>query len=337
MRNTAGRPLFSVVINTFNYGRYIGEAIDSVIGQSFPQEDIEIIVVDDGSTDDTSERVRRYGDRIQYIYKTNGGQASALNAGFERARGEIISFLDSDDYWHPDKLLEVAREFERSGSMDFVYHFMDVVDEGRNKVDRYVFPDPGEGRYIESYLRGNLPWFSPTSGMSVRKSCLGKTMPLPEDFRIAADIHLHYVLPFYLRELSLLKKPLGYYRLHGGNLSGGNLLTPEKLRREQSIIVLNREYAERHARKLGYDSRLIAGRLSSMEEVYGIYILSAEGQRWSALRKAFFFRSFLPDDSMLYRAARRLTLCVSAVLSPAVNLRLQRAYRKAWYMLVRPS
>src|SRR5262249_10958278 len=103
----AGPIRVTVLVDTYNYGQYIEDAIDSVLAQEFPPEQREILVVDDGSTDDTAERVRKYGDRIQFFCKPNGGQASALNFGIARAQGEIVALLDGDDYWLPGKLQRV--------------------------------------------------------------------------------------------------------------------------------------------------------------------------------------------------------------------------------------
>ncbi|HXR09843.1 MAG TPA: glycosyltransferase family A protein, partial [Candidatus Acidoferrales bacterium] len=97
-------PLVTVVIDTFNYGQYVEEAVESVLAQDFPRELYEILVIDDGSTDDTAGRLKKYGDSIRYLPKANGGQASAFNFGFAAARGEIIALLDADDLWLPDKL-----------------------------------------------------------------------------------------------------------------------------------------------------------------------------------------------------------------------------------------
>ena len=91
------KPLVTVLISAYNYGHFIEEAIDSVLAQDYPNDRLEILVVDDGSTDDTTERVRKYGSRIQYIHKPNGGQASAFNFGFERASGDVIAISDADD------------------------------------------------------------------------------------------------------------------------------------------------------------------------------------------------------------------------------------------------
>src|SRR5271155_517738 len=106
-------PRVTVLVDSYNYGRFIEEAIESVLIQDFPAEQFEILVVDDGSTDDTAERVRKFGSRIQYLYKPNGGQASAFNLGLQAAKGEIIGMLDADDYWLPGKLRRIVQEFDK--------------------------------------------------------------------------------------------------------------------------------------------------------------------------------------------------------------------------------
>ena len=92
------RLLVTVIIPTYNYGRYICEAINSVLSSNFTQREIEIIVVDDGSTDDTLEKVRAYGDRVQYASQKNQGKASATKIGIGYAKGKYIFNLDADDY-----------------------------------------------------------------------------------------------------------------------------------------------------------------------------------------------------------------------------------------------
>src|SRR5689334_2160139 len=92
----------SVVIPTYNRAELVGEAIDSVLGQSRPP--LEVIVVDDGSTDDTADVVGRYGARVVYLRQPNCGPATARNVGVARARGDLIALLDSDDRWLPRKL-----------------------------------------------------------------------------------------------------------------------------------------------------------------------------------------------------------------------------------------
>src|SRR3954451_20463787 len=94
------RPLVSIVIDNYNYARFLPEAIESALAQTYP--DTEVIVVDDGSTDDSREIIASYGSRVRPVLKTNGGQASAFNAGFAASRGDVVLFLDSDDTLFPE-------------------------------------------------------------------------------------------------------------------------------------------------------------------------------------------------------------------------------------------
>ncbi|MGA6957802.1 MAG: glycosyltransferase family A protein, partial [Candidatus Acidiferrales bacterium] len=98
------KPAVTVLIDTYNHERFIEEAIVSVLEQDFPQSDMEVLVVDDGSTDRTPEIVAKFEPRVRLIRKANGGQASAFNAGIPQACGEIVSFLDGDDWWARNKL-----------------------------------------------------------------------------------------------------------------------------------------------------------------------------------------------------------------------------------------
>ncbi|MEZ6064838.1 MAG: glycosyltransferase family A protein [Planctomycetaceae bacterium] len=102
--------LVSVVIPSFNHARYVCDAVDSVLAQTYANQDV--IVVNDGSTDDTAEVLRKYGDRIQVIHQRNAGHSAARNTGIQHARGEWVAFLDADDYWHPQK---TQRQLEAVG------------------------------------------------------------------------------------------------------------------------------------------------------------------------------------------------------------------------------
>ena len=104
----AEAPLVSVVIPTYNRSAFVARAVDSVLNQGFT--DSEIIVVDDGSSDDTKERLSRFGDRIQYIYQDNSGVSAARNTGITASRGEWLAFLDSDDEWRPEYLAKQIRQ-----------------------------------------------------------------------------------------------------------------------------------------------------------------------------------------------------------------------------------
>src|ERR1700690_2367963 len=98
------KPKDTVLIETYKYERFLEEAIVSVLEQDFPRADVDILVVDDGSTDRTPEIVRKFQPPVRVLRKTNGGQASAFNAGIPETRGEIVAFLDGDDWWAKAKL-----------------------------------------------------------------------------------------------------------------------------------------------------------------------------------------------------------------------------------------
>ncbi|MCC5907089.1 MAG: glycosyltransferase family 2 protein [Balneolaceae bacterium] len=108
--------LLSVIIPVYNGERYISDAIDSVLAQNYSP--IEIIVVDDGSTDSTKKVLKKYKDQIVYIYKKNGGISSARNAGLDAVKGEFIAFIDADDIWHPSKLKKQFSLFDEYKSLE---------------------------------------------------------------------------------------------------------------------------------------------------------------------------------------------------------------------------
>src|SRR5580700_803800 len=116
------KPAVTVLIDTYNHERFIEEAIVSVLEQDFPRAEMEILVVDDGSTDRTPEIVRKFEPQVRLLRKTNGGQASAFNAGIPEARGEIVAFLDGDDWWAPGKLAAVTDAFATNAAVGLVGH-----------------------------------------------------------------------------------------------------------------------------------------------------------------------------------------------------------------------
>src|ERR1700675_1507726 len=114
------RPALTVLVDTYNHERFIEEAIVSVLEQNFPATETEILVVDDGSTDRTPEIVKKFEPRVRLLRKENGGQASAFNAGIPECKGEIIAFLDGDDWWAPNKLTRVGQAMAADQSVGIV-------------------------------------------------------------------------------------------------------------------------------------------------------------------------------------------------------------------------
>src|SRR5436309_11842716 len=139
-------PLASIIVNNYNYGRFLREAVDSALNQTY--RNTEVIVVDDGSTDGSPEVIASYGERIVPVLKQNGGQNSALNAGFSRSRGDVIIFLDSDDLLLPSAVENVMRYFD-DPNVAKVHWPLWLIDEGGRRSGN-VWPS---GTLVDGHLR----------------------------------------------------------------------------------------------------------------------------------------------------------------------------------------
>jgi glycosyltransferase involved in cell wall biosynthesis len=129
-------PKITVLIDTYNHERFIEEAIGSLLEQDFPAAEMEILVVDDGSTDRTPEIARKFEPRVRLVRKENGGQASAFNAGTPEARGEIVAFLDGDDWWAREKLSRVVAAMGADPAVGIVGNGIVMVgQDGREQTE----------------------------------------------------------------------------------------------------------------------------------------------------------------------------------------------------------
>lgn len=212
-------PLVSVVINNYNYEHYLAHAINSAVQQSFSE--VEIIVVDDGSTDQSRDVICSFGDAIKPIFKANGGQASTLNAGFKEACGEVVIFLDADDALAPNAIEKIRNLFGSNPELSRVQYRMEVIDAMGQRTG-ILKPDPRLQmlrRDIRQQMLSfpfDIPWL-PTSGNAFSAKTLQQIMPIPESYgRVGAD--------WYLTQLAALFGPvdfiddiLAYYRVHGSN------------------------------------------------------------------------------------------------------------------------
>jgi len=232
------RPFVSVLVDTYNHERFIEQAIASVLEQDFPATDREIIVVDDGSQDRTPEIVARFAPQIHVIRKANGGQASAFNAGIPQCRGEIVTFLDGDDWWAPGKLKQVAAAFSENPGVGLIGHSITEVFADGARRSELVRESP---RFrIDSVAGARLfrlrKSFLGTSRMAYRTEILRRIGVVPESLTIQADEFL-FTLGALFSEVLLLREPLTFYRLHGQNLfqvSDGSVIA---LRRKHAVLL----------------------------------------------------------------------------------------------------
>jgi glycosyltransferase involved in cell wall biosynthesis len=206
--------LVSIIINNYNYAGFLKEAIDSALNQTYPW--IEAIVVDDGSTDHSQAIIRSYGNRIIPILKTNGGQASAINAGFAASSGDIIIILDADDYLLPQTVTRVVSVWEPSTAK--VQYRLTIIDAIGKPLGTYPPQKLDSGAVWQKLLRQGRYSSPVTSGNAFHREVLQHLLPMPEaEFRIAADGYLITLSPFYGQIISI-ENPLGTYRIHGQNL-----------------------------------------------------------------------------------------------------------------------
>jgi glycosyltransferase involved in cell wall biosynthesis len=183
-RSTSTVPMVSVIVPTYNRGYCIAACLRSVLDQSF--KNFEIIVVDDASKDDTRAQVDSVGDpRIRYVaHEKNKGGAAARNSGIRVAGGEFIAFLDSDDYWHPEKLDKQISALQKLGlGYGLSYTWISCVDEEGKEVLR-INPDI-DGDCFQEMLVSNF--IGSFSNIVVRKALLLEVGALDETFRSCQD------------------------------------------------------------------------------------------------------------------------------------------------------
>jgi glycosyltransferase involved in cell wall biosynthesis len=233
------RPLVSIIIGNYNYGRYVGEAIDSALSQTYDR--IEVIAVDDGSTDNSPEVIRSYGDRILPLFKANGGQSSAFNLGFKSAQGDIICFLDSDDIMQPHKVAELVKVFQSDAEIGWCFHPLKYINTETSELVAERYPPPPQDISTGVDFRRNLiegaqipVWGPATSGLSFRRSLLEKILPMPETIRISSDYYLRYT-SVALTKGWVIAEPLAILRVHGDN---SWTLKPEKLTQKAEVFIL---------------------------------------------------------------------------------------------------
>jgi hypothetical protein len=209
-----------IVVNNHNYGRFIAAAIESACAQSYPH--VNVIVVDDGSTDDSREVIARYAEQVDVVLKDCGGQASAINAGLTHCDGDIVLFLDSDDVLDREAAARVTAAFaadERLVKVQFRTEIIDADGEGTGIVRPLPhLPMPnGDMRQEELTRPFDIVWMA-TSANSFRRSALAPILPIPEDaFPITgADWYLVHMTAL-LGPVRSLDEVSGYYRVHGSN------------------------------------------------------------------------------------------------------------------------
>lgn len=216
-------PLVSVIIPAFNSEKYIADAIDSILEQTY--KNLEIIIVDDGSTDNTAETVRRYisiqttdhrPQTIRYIYQENKGPAAARNRGIKEAKGEYIAFLDSDDIWLPEKLELQIRCFLDNNPLGFIYTGYYAIDESREVLGMGNIKNFLKKEVFKKLFLKNV--ISTASTVMVKKECFDVVGLFDENLAVAEDWDMWWrIIKKY--DFYCLSKPLVKVRIRKGSQS----------------------------------------------------------------------------------------------------------------------
>lgn len=208
----------SIVINNYNYGRFLGHCIDSALAQTYPQT--EVVVVDDGSTDHSQDVIRGYGDRITAIFQPNGGQASAINTGFAASSGDVVLFLDADDAVYPQAIERAIDAFADSAVVKVHWPLKVLNDNGRPSTVVRPFGKPARGdlRPLLAGPKGVDHLTPPQSGNMWTRAFLKEMLPVDEAvYRTGgADSYLS-MLSMAAGRLAAIDEPMGIYRVHNSS------------------------------------------------------------------------------------------------------------------------
>jgi len=271
--------LVSIIVNNHNYGRFLRTAVNSALGQTY--QSVEVLVVDDGSTDDSRAIIAAYGYLITPVLKANGGQASAFNAGFACSHGAIVLFLDADDVLLPDTVARVVEAFRACTSAAKVHYRMEVIDAhgtstGAIKPAAHLPLPSGHLRkhLIQSF--DDVLWQS-TSGNAFAAWVLREIFPVPEQVypRTGADYYVSNI-PVLFGPVVSLDGVGAYFRIHGANNHHQSSLNLERSREIMRRFYRTHECITQVAEALGYSDyprdptivpaiRFLAHRMASLK------------------------------------------------------------------------
>jgi glycosyltransferase involved in cell wall biosynthesis len=332
-------PRITVLIDTYNYGAFIEQAVESALPHHLAPDLVEVLVVDDGSTDDTAARLARFGSSIRYLHKPNGGQGSAFNLGVKEARGEIVALLDADDYFLPGKLSRLLCEFDRHPEAGLVYHGLQQLNsQTGSQTGTQTGTQTGSFAAIQlplvsgSILDDTAMLFSyapcPTSCLAFRRSLLLEILPMPERIRIQADTYLGLLAPL-LAPVQAIPEALAVYRAHGENLfyDENGPVSPERRARQfemfMAVLADVKAWVRSHRDRVDLSRAMLF--LNRCPTVWRReYFKSFPPSRWQ-------FFSFLLEQNFRYQRQQTLPFTVFNYLTALAALCYPRGQMDRFY------
>jgi glycosyltransferase involved in cell wall biosynthesis len=313
------RPFITALIDTYNHERFIEEAIRSVVEQDFSLSDTEVLVVDDGSTDRTPEIVRKFSPQVRLLRKDNGGQASAFNAGVSEACGEIVAFLDGDDWWAPGKLTAVAEAFAANPGVGLVGHgITEVCPDGHRRTE---VPRETTRLRISSVEHAKrfrmLRGFLGTSRLSCRRDLLRRIGSVPEGLVFEADEYL-FTLASIFADLMILRGPFTFYRVHGENLFQLSNDNPQSARRKQRVLTILVRSLREELKRNGVPNEIARTILECVQVEADVLRLGVDGGfPWNTVSAELRVMSIFHGDASLWQHSLSCIRLIPAFVLPA--------------------
>ena len=299
-------PRVSITIPTFNCARFLGRAIGSAFAQSYT--DYEIIVVDDGSTDDTRQVLAEFGDRIRYFYQTNGGLSSARNLALSQARGEFIAYLDADDLWYPHRLATQVAFLDAHKECGFVHSDVTIIDEADEVIHHRYNAETGrevpQGYCVLNLLR-RCHVQVPT--VLERRECIERVGRFDGRLKTAQD-YLHWIrIAMDGMAVGYIAEPLAMYRRTTSSLSSSARRVLDDYR-----IIFEGLLADRSLLRYGQEAvDVVRGQLYAGRRELA-YLDRLEGRTSHSLRHTISLVRQWPLRTQLYMDM--LKTCVRSVL-----------------------
>ena len=326
------RPLVTALIDTYNQERYIEQALLSVFDQGLSSSELEIIVVDDGSTDKTSTIIQKFVPRIRYLRKENGGQASAFNAAIPEAHAPTVAFLDGDDWWASGKLRAVLNAFEGNPELAAVGHgFFEVPGDAPPQEmfvpARTCLLDLSSVNSARLSDRGRT--LLGTSRLAVRKDLLEKIGPIPSELIFCADTPI-LTFALALGGAIVLDEPLCYYRQHPENRFATSGADTIRMRNKFDTLAFLLRYLPQKLAEFGVKPEVISALFESdFIELHRLELIFGKGGRWNTFRTEMeAFRcargKLSPGDTLFKAIVSVLTL----VLPPRYFYDLRQLYAR---------
>ncbi|MBV9181547.1 MAG: glycosyltransferase family 2 protein, partial [Acidobacteria bacterium] len=291
-------PLVSILIANYNYARFVGQAIESVLGQLY--HNFEVVICDDGSTDESWQVIESYtrrDPRVRAVRQANGGQGAALNAALSVSRGKIVCLLDSDDSCLPQRLQVVVEAFQHRAESGLLMHGLYLVDKGNRREGVVpLFRQLPSGWLGPHALRrgGDLTWMvTSSSAICLRREIAERAAARATEFRISADCGI-FSLAILMTPMIGLSVPLGAMREHSANNLSTSFITQAWL--DRHVKILEQAWNAQRSYLADLDPRLM-NELSPLDTGLLVPMMRYIGASFRGEQRISSYRNFVDNKS----------------------------------------